>query len=194
MHELNIAPDVATSLLHAHPVVALESTVIAHGLPRPQNLQTAHRMEQSVRETGAMPATIAIIEGKLSVGLNHDQINMLANGSDIRKISKRDIAVAVARGWNGATTVASTIWTAHRAGIRVFATGGIGGVHRGSLPDVSADLLELARTPIAVVCAGAKSILDLPATLEVLETQGVPVVGVGTDTFPAFYLRDSGLP
>src|SRR6185369_11627471 len=165
MHELlNIASEVATAISQHRPVVALESTVIAHGLPRPQNLQTAHRLQDIVRETGAIPATIAIINGEPSVGLNDDQIDALANGSDIKKISTRDIAVAVAQGWNGATTVASTTWIAHRAGIKVFATGGIGGVHRGSLPDISADLPELARTPIIVVCSGAKIVLDLPAT------------------------------
>ena len=191
---LNIAPDVADAIREQRPVVALESTVIAHGLPRPQNLQTANRLQEVVRETGATPATIAIIEGKLSVGLNDDQIDTLANNSGIRKISTRDISVAVAQGWNGATTVASTTWIAHRAGIKVFATGGIGGVHRGSLPDVSADLPELARTPIIVVCSGAKIVLDLPATREWLETHAVTVVGYQCDELPAFYSRKSGLP
>lgn len=191
---LNIAPDIAAATREGRPVVALESTVIAHGLPRPQNLQTAHRLQEVVRETGAIPATIAIIDGKLSVGLSDDQVNALANGSDIRKISTRDISVAVAQGWNGATTVASTTWIAHRAGIKVFATGGIGGVHRGSLPDVSADLPELARTPIIVVCSGAKIVLDLPATREWLETHAVTVVGYQCDELPAFYSRKSGLP
>jgi len=176
------------------PVVALESTVIAHGLPRPQNLQTAHRLQEAVHDAGAVPATIAIIDGKPSVGLSDDQINALANGSDIRKISTRDISVAVAQGWNGATTVASTIWIAHRAGIKVFATGGIGGVHRGSLPDVSADLPELARTPMVIVCSGAKIVLDLPATREWLETHALTVVGYQCDELPAFYTRKSGLP
>jgi len=195
MHELlNIASEVATAISQQRPVVALESTVIAHGLPRPQNLQTAHRLQDIVRETGAIPATIAIINGKLSVGLNDDQIDALANGSDIKKISTRDIAVAVAQGWNGATTVASTTWIAHRAGIKVFATGGIGGVHRGSLPDVSADLPELARTPMIVVCSGAKIVLDLPATREWLETHAVTVLGYQCDELPAFYSRKSGLP
>src|SRR4029079_8305908 len=188
---LNIAPDVAKA---QRPVVALESTVIAHGLPRPQNLQTANRLQEVVRETGATPATIAIIDGKLSVGLDDDQINALANSSGIRKISTRDISVAVAQGWNGATTVASTAWIAHRAGIKIFATGVIGGVHRGSLPDVSADLPELARSPIAVVCSGAKIVLDLPATREWLETHAVTVVGYQCDELPAFYSRASGLP
>ena len=191
---LNIAPDVDAALRDGRPVVALESTVIAHGLPRPQNLQTANRLQEVVRETGATPATIAIIDGKLTVGLNDEQINALANSSGIRKISTRDISVAVAQGWNGATTVASTTWIAHRAGIKVFATGGIGGVHRGSLPDVSADLPELARTPIIVVCSGAKIVLDLPATREWLETHAVTVVGYQCDELPAFYSRKSGLP
>jgi pseudouridine-5'-phosphate glycosidase len=194
IHEfLNIAPDVATALHDGRPVVALESTVIAHGLPRPQNLQTAQRLEQVVREAGAIPATIAILDGKPSVGLNDEQISALANNTDIKKISTRDISIAVARGWNGATTVASTTWIAHRAGIKVFATGGIGGVHRGSLPDVSADLPELARTPIIVVCSGAKIVLDLPATREWLETHAVTVVGYQCDELPAFYSRKSGM-
>jgi pseudouridine-5'-phosphate glycosidase len=191
---LNLAPEVNDAIRNQRAVVALESTVIAHGLPRPQNLQTANRLQEVVRETGATPATIAIIDGKLSVGLNDDQIDALANSSDIRKISTRDISVAVAHGWNGATTVASTTWIAHRAGIKVFATGGIGGVHRGSLPDVSADLPELARTPIIVVCSGAKIVLDLPATREWLETHAVTVVGYQCDELPAFYSRKSGLP
>ncbi|HEX5602257.1 MAG TPA: pseudouridine-5'-phosphate glycosidase [Pyrinomonadaceae bacterium] len=191
---LNIDPDVANAMREQRPVVALESTVIAHGLPRPQNLQTANRLQEVVREAGATPATIAIIDGKLSVGLNDDQIDALANSSGIRKVSTRDISVAVAQGWNGATTVASTTWIAHRAGIKVFATGGIGGVHRGSLPDVSADLPELARTPIIVVCSGAKIVLDLPATREWLETHAVTVVGYQCDELPAFYSRKSGLP
>lgn len=191
---LNIAPDVANALREHRPVVALESTVIAHGLPRPQNLQTAGRLQSTVRETGAVPATIGIIDGRLNVGLTDDQINVLALQENIRKISTRDIPLAVAQGWNGATTVASTIWIAHRAGIKVFATGGIGGVHRGSLPDVSADLPELARTPIVVVCSGAKIVLDLPATREWLETHAVTIVGYQCDELPAFYSRASGLP
>ena len=195
MHELlNIALEVSDALRETRPVVALESTVIAHGLPRPQNLQTAQRLQEIVREAGATPATIAIIDGKPSVGLSDDQISTLANSRDIRKISTRDISVAVAQGLNGATTVASTTWIAHRAGIKVFATGGIGGVHRGSLPDVSADLPELARTPIIVVCSGAKIVLDLPATREWLETHAVTVLGYQCDELPAFYSRKSGLP
>ena len=191
---LNIAPEVADAIRDNRPVVALESTVIAHGLPRPQNLQTAHRLQDVVRESGAAPATIAIIDGKLTVGLSDNQIKSLANDENIRKISTRDISLAVAQGWNGATTVASTIWIAHRAGIKVFATGGIGGVHRGSLPDVSADLPELARTPIIVVCSGAKIVLDLPATREWLETHAVTIVGYQCDELPGFYSRSSGLP
>ncbi|HKG78311.1 MAG TPA: pseudouridine-5'-phosphate glycosidase [Pyrinomonadaceae bacterium] len=195
MHELlNIAPEVAGAIRDHRPVVALESTVIAHGLPRPQNLQTAHRLQEVVREAGAVPATIAIIDGKLTIGLSDDHIKSLADDGDIRKISTRDISLAVAQGWNGATTVASTIWIAHRAGIKVFATGGIGGIHRGALPDVSADLPELARTPIVVVCSGAKIVLDLPATREWLETHAVTVVGYQCDELPAFYSRGSGLP
>lgn len=194
MHEfLNISSEVAGAINERRPVVALESTVIAHGLPRPQNLETAHRLEQAVREAGAVPATIAIIGGKLTVGLSDDEIALLAERADIRKISTRDIPVAVAQGWDGATTVASTTWIAHRAGIKVFATGGIGGVHRGSLPDVSADLPELARTPIVIVCSGAKIVLDLPATREWLETHAVTVVGYQCDELPAFYSRASGL-
>jgi pseudouridine-5'-phosphate glycosidase len=174
--------------------VALESTVIAHGLPRPKNLETARRLESIVREKGSIPATIALIDGEPHAGLDADEIEMLANRSDIRKISTRDLAIAFARQWNGATTVASTMWIAHRAGIKVFATGGIGGVHRGSLPDVSADLPELARTPMIVVCSGAKIVLDLPATREWLETHSVTVIGYGCDEMPAFYSRQSGLP
>ena len=191
---LNIAPDVANAIEDNGAVVALESTVIAHGLPRPQNLQTARRLQTVVQESGAVPATIAVINGKLHAGLTDDQITLLALEDNIKKISTRDIPLAVAQNWNGATTVASTIWIAHRAGIKVFATGGIGGVHRGELPDVSADLPELARTPIIVVCSGAKIVLDLPATREWLETHAVTVVGYQCDQLPAFYSRGSGLP
>jgi len=190
---LNIAPEVANAIQEQRAVVALESTVIAHGLPRPQNLETARRLETVVRNEGGVPATIAILDGQLFAGLSDYHLQILADGNDIKKISTRDIAVAVAQGWNGATTVASTIWIANRAGIKVFATGGIGGVHRGSLPDVSADLPELARTPIIVVCSGAKIVLDLPATREWLETHGVTVVGYQCDELPAFYSRRSGL-
>jgi pseudouridine-5'-phosphate glycosidase len=190
---LKIATEVVQAISEQRPVVALESTVIAHGLPRPQNLETARRLQEIVRESGAVPATIAIIGGQLTVGLSEDEIHLLAEKTDIRKISTRDIPVAVAQGWDGATTVASTTWIAHRAGIKVFATGGIGGVHRGSLPDVSADLPELARTSIVVVCSGAKIVLDLPATREWLETHAVTVVGYQCDELPAFYSRASGL-
>ena len=194
MHELlNVSPEVAQALAGRRPVVALESTVIAHGLPRPKNLETANRLQQIVRAAGALPATIAVVDGKLTAGTSDDQIRLLANEEDIRKVSTRDIALAVAQHWTGATTVASTIWIAHRAGIKVFATGGIGGVHRGSLPDVSADLPELARTPMIVVCSGAKIVLDLPATREWLETHAVTIVGYQCDELPAFYSRTSGL-
>jgi pseudouridine-5'-phosphate glycosidase len=190
---LSVASHVEAALAANRPVVALESTVIAHGLPRPQNLETAQRLEQIVRGEGVTPATIAVIAGECWVGSDAHQIEFLANSVDIKKLSTRDLAIAVARGWNGATTVAATMWIAHRAGISVFATGGIGGVHRGSLPDVSADLPELARTPMIVVCSGAKIVLDLPATREWLETHSVTVVGYGCDEMPAFYSRVSGL-
>jgi pseudouridylate synthase len=185
---------VAEAIAANQPIVALESTVIAHGLPRPQNIETAARLEQIVRDEGATPATIAVLEGEFCVGLTTEQIEAIANSDNIRKLSTKDLAIAVAERWNGATTVASTMWIAHRAGIKVFATGGIGGVHRGSLPDVSADLPELARTPMIVVCSGAKIVLDLPATREWLETNSVTVVGYQCDEMPAFYSRRSGLP
>jgi pseudouridine-5'-phosphate glycosidase len=172
----------------------LESTLITHGLPHPKNLEVARALEAMIREAGAVPATIAILGGQITVGLSDEQLNYLAGADNVRKCSRRDLPVAVGRGEDGATTVAGTMMAAHMAGIRVFATGGIGGVHRGHPFDVSADLLELGRTPVTVVCAGAKAILDLPLTLEVLETQGVPVIGYGTDEFPAFYSRSSGLP
>jgi len=191
---LQIKPDVQSAITQDRAVVALESTVIAHGLPRPQNLETAVAVEAIVRAEGATPATIAVLDGKLCVGLSDGQRRLIADDAGVKKLSTRDIAVAVARGWNGATTVAATMWIAHRAGIKVFATGGIGGVHRGSLPDVSADLPELARTPMIVVCSGAKIVLDLPATREWLETHSVTVVGYGCDELPAFYSRSSGLP
>ena len=190
---LDIATEVAAAIDAKQPIVALESTVIAHGLPRPINLETARRLEAIVREAGATPATIAIIDGRLTVGINGEQLRHLAESSDVKKISTRDIPIAVAQGWTGATTVASTAWIAQRAGIEVFATGGIGGVHRGALPDVSADLPELARTSIIVVCSGAKIVLDLPATREWLETHAVTVVGYRCDELPAFYSRRSGL-
>lgn len=186
--------DVAAALSDHRPVVALESTVIAHGLPRPQNIETAQRLEQIARAEGATPATIAVLNGVLCVGLARPQLDQIATRQDIKKLSVRDLAIAVARKWNGATTVASTMWIAHRSGIKVFATGGIGGVHRGSLPDVSADLPQLAQTPMVVVCSGAKIVLDLPATREWLETNSVTVVGYQCDEMPAFYSQSSGLP
>jgi pseudouridine-5'-phosphate glycosidase len=190
---IEVSTEVEAALAARKPVVALESTVIAHGLPRPQNLATAHRLEAIVRGAGAIPATIAILSGRLYVGLNDKQLRHIAEPADIKKVSTRDLPIALARRWDGATTVASTIWIAHRAGIQVLATGGIGGVHRGSVPDVSADLPELARTPMVVVCSGAKIVLDLPATREWLETHGVTVVGYQCDELPAFYSQKSGL-
>jgi len=189
----NLSAEVQAALSSQSPVVALESTVIAHGLPRPQNLETACRLETIVRDAGATPATIAILDGQLCVGLDQDQIKQIAERDHIRKISTRDLAIAVANKWNGGTTVASTIWIAHRTGIKVLATGGIGGAHRGLLPDVSADLTELARSPLVVVCSGAKIVLDLPATREWLETNGIAVVGYQCDEMPAFFSRRSGL-
>ena len=185
--------EVDPAVAAAKSVVALESTVIAHGLPRPLNLETARKLEAVVRESGATPATVGIIRGRLKVGLDADDVRRLAEEENIRKVSTRDLPLAVAQGWDGATTVATTCWIAHRAGVKVFATGGIGGVHRGALPDISADLPELARTPIIVVCSGAKIVLDLPATREWLETHGVTVVGYECDQFPAFYSRRSDL-
>ena len=195
-HLLTLGPAVAAAFRDRRPVVALESTLITHGLPRPVNVETALAMEAAVRAGGAVPATIGILGGKIIVGLTAAEIVGFASqpAGSVRKCSRRDLPIAVARGEDGATTVAGTMIVAHLAGIRVFATGGIGGVHRGAPFDVSADLLELGRTPVAVVCSGAKSILDLPLTLEVLETHGVPVIGFGTDTRPAFYARSSGLP
>ena len=174
-------------------MVALESTVITHGLPYPQNLQLARDMEATVRRAGAVPATVGVIDGKLKVGLTDEELSMLAQGRNNIKVSRRDLAAAIARKANGGTTVAGTMHTAAASGIRVFATGGIGGVHRESAFDVSPDLRALAEIPMIVVCAGAKAILDLPATLEYLETAGVPVVGYKADEFPAFYSRTSGL-
>ena len=195
MSNFALSPEVKAALKEGRPVVALESTVIAHGLPRPSNLEVARRLEQIVRAEGATPATIAILGGKFCVGLNDAQLEHIANSGDVKKISCRDLPIAAARDWDGATTVASTIWIAERAGVGVFATGGIGGVHRGALPDVSADLPELARTTsLVVVCSGAKIVLDLPATREWLETYGVTVLGYGCDELPAFYTRASGLP
>ncbi len=180
------------------PQVALESTVISHGLPYPRNVELAQEMEAIIRAHGAVPRTVGVIQGELIAGLSPEQIQHLATAPQVRKVSRRDLPIVAARGLDGATTVATTMWIAHRAGIQVFATGGIGGVHRAARgavsPDVSADLPELAQTPVIVVCAGAKAILDLPATLEYLETYGVTVVGWRTDEFPAFYSRSSGLP
>jgi pseudouridylate synthase len=191
---IRTSSEIASALTANKPVVALESTVIAHGLPRPQNIETAQRLEQIIRDEGATPATIAVLDSRFCVGLDQNQIEQIANEDDIKKLSTRDLPVAIARGWHGATTVAATMWIAHRAGVRVFATGGIGGVHRGSLPDVSADLPELARTPMIVVCSGAKIVLDLPATREWLETHSVTVAGYECDAMPAFYSRASELP
>lgn len=193
---LDFSPEVQQALSAGHPAVALESTIIAHGMPYPKNVETALRVEQTVRAAGAVPATCAIIGGKLKVGLDEEEIDRLGRlGSAVPKASRRDIPYLVSQGLNGATTVASTMIIAHLAGIRVFATGGIGGVHRGAAAtmDISADLQELSSTSVAVVCAGAKSILDLELTLEYLETHGVPVLGYQTDDFPAFYTRRSGL-
>ena len=174
-------------------MVALESTVITHGLPYPQNVALAKDMEMVVRQKGVTPATIAVLDGVVSVGLDSESLERLGRGGDVHKISSRDFGAVIAKKWSGGTTVASTLAAAHAVGIRVFATGGIGGVHRGANRDVSADLTQLAITPLIVVCAGAKAILDLPATLEYLETFSVPVVGYCTDEFPAFYSRSSGL-
>jgi len=192
---LEIRPEVAAALAAGEPVVALESTVIAHGLPRPQNLETARRLEAAVRDGSAVPATMGLLNGRLVAGLSSDEIALLANAEHVAKVSRRDLSSVLASGKPGATTVAATMYIAAEAGIRVFATGGIGGVHRGAQDtfDISADLAELARTPVAVICSGAKIILDLPRTLEMLETLGVPVVGYGTGEFPAFYSRESGL-
>jgi pseudouridine-5'-phosphate glycosidase len=191
---LQFHEEVAAALLEGQPVVALESTLITHGYAPPDNLRVARDMEATVRAGGAVPATIAVLNGQITVGLADAQLEELAACRDARKVSRRDLAVAAARGEMGATTVAATMVVAHLAGLPVLATGGIGGVHRGHPFDVSADLLELARTPVVVVCAGAKSLLDLPLTLEVLETHGVPVIGYGTHELPAFYSRSSGLP
>jgi pseudouridine-5'-phosphate glycosidase len=191
---LVIHPDVQAALDEGKAVVALESTIITHGMPYPQNVATALEVEGIIREAGAIPATIAVLDGTIRVGLTPEEIEGLAQRKDVVKCSRRDLPVVLAKGWCGSTTVAGTMIVAAMAGIRVFVTGGIGGVHREAsrTMDVSADLTELARTSVAVVCAGAKSILDLGLTLEVLETQGVPVIGYRTDRFPAFYLRDSG--
>lgn len=191
---LHLGTEVRRALESGHPVVALESTVIAHGLPYPTNLETARGMEAIIRQHSATPATIAILEGKLRVGVSDSELEHLATAKGIRKVSRRDLPIVIAQRGDGATTVASTATIAAWAGIRVFATGGIGGVHRDPPYDTSNDLPTLASTPIVVVCAGAKAILDLRATVEWLETAGVPVIGYGTDELPAFYSRRSGLP
>lgn len=175
------------------PIVALESTVISHGLPYPENRSLAQDMEMEVRQREATPATIAVLDGSIHVGINADELERLSKGENVRKVSTRDFAPAVVNNWSGGTTVAATLQAAHTVGIRVFATGGIGGIHRQPTFDISADLTQLARTPMVVVCAGAKAILDLPATLEYLETAAIPVVGYQTDEFPAFYSQLSGL-
>ena len=192
--DLDIAPEVAAALAEGRAVVALESTILAHGMPFPLNLETALAIEGDLRAKGVVPATIAVIDGRLRVGLVSADLELLATGRNIAKASRRDLAALVAGRAHGATTVAATMAIAAMAGIAIFATGGIGGVHRGaeSTMDVSADLYELARTPVAVVCAGAKSILDIPKTLELLESLGVPVLGYQTDALPAFFCRDSG--
>ena len=190
----NIIPEVEQALQFGKPVVALESTVITHGLPYPENVNLANDMEIVIREQGCIPATIAIIEGKICVGLDHALMDLLVHRKDVCKISVRDIAPAVVMHKSGGTTVAGTLAISQILGIKVFATGGIGGVHRGAPFDVSADLGQLTRSQLVVVCAGAKAILDIPATLEVLETYGVPVVGYKTDEFPAFFSTSSGLP
>ena len=193
MMNLKFSEETADALAEKKPIVALESTVVAHGLPYPQNIETALSLEKQVRDGGAIPATIAVFDGEFCVGLNENQIERLATEKGIRKISRRDLPVAAARRLNCATTVATTAFIAHAAGIRVFATGGIGGVHRGYDWDVSADLPELAQTPVTVVCSGAKIVLDLPATREWLETHGVTVLGWQCTELPAFYSSKSGL-
>ena len=192
---LDVSPPVADALAASAPVVALESTLIAHGLPWPLNLETAREMMGAIRREGAVPALVAVLDGRIRIGLDAPELERVARDDRVVKAGAREVPVLIATGASGATTVAGTMFCAHLAGIEVFATGGIGGVHRGasSTFDVSADLHELARTPVAVVCSGAKSILDVPATLERLESLGVPVVGLATDRFPAFHVRDSGL-
>jgi pseudouridylate synthase len=192
---IQLSPEVAAARAEGRPVVALESTIIAHGMPWPQNLDTAREVEDVIRAEGAVPATIAVIGGRIRVGLTGGELEQLAKEPDAMKLSRRDLPFAIATGRLGATTVAATMICAHLAGIEVFVTGGIGGAHRGGHEsfDISADLQELARTPVAVVCAGAKSILDLPLTLEYLETHGVPVLSIGQDNFAAFFTPDSGL-
>lgn len=190
--KFNFSEEVSGALHFGRPVVALESTVISHGLPYPQNIETAYKLETIIRDAGATPATIAVFDGEVNVGLGDEHFERLV-AKDVKKISRRDLPITIGHKLTGATTVATTTFLAHRAGIKVFATGGIGGVHRGDRTDVSADLPELARTPIIVVCSGAKIVLDLPATREWLETFGVTVLGWKTNDFPAFYSRSSGL-
>lgn len=196
MIDMQFSTEVAAAKASGAAIVALESTIITHGMPYPANLETAQRVEEEIRMSGAVPATIAILDGVLKIGLNASELSDLAQRHDAAKLSRADIAVCLAQGGTGATTVAATMIAAHRAGISVFATGGIGGVHRGAEDsfDISADLRELSETPVTVVAAGAKAILDLPKTLEVLETLGVPVLCYQTDAFPAFWMQDSGLP
>ena len=191
---LTITPEIQEALKANKPIVALESTILSHGMPYPENIAFAHKVEEIVRGEGAIPATTAIIDGKLKVGLTAEELEIMCKGEDVGKVSRRDVAVYLATGRVGATTVATTMMIAAMAGIRIFATGGIGGVHRGATEtmDISADLQELAHTPVAVIGAGAKSLLDIGLTLEYLETMGVPVIGVDTDDFPAFYCRKSG--
>ena len=192
---LTFSPEVAAARAAGRAIVALESTIITHGMPWPQNVATARLVEQTVRDAGAVPATIAVMAGAIHIGLTEAQLDALGQAQGVMKLSRADLAVCLALGRTGATTVAATMICAHLAGIAVFATGGIGGVHRGAETsfDISADLMELAQTPVTVVCAGAKAILDLPKSLEVLETQGVPVITFGQDNLPAFWSRDSGL-
>lgn len=192
---LSFAPDVAEALKTGAPVVALESTIITHGMPYPDNLTTARAVEQDIRDQGAVPATIALMDGMIHIGLSDADLERLAQTTDAKKISRADLALCLTMGWTGATTVAATMICAHLAGISVFATGGIGGVHRGAETtfDISADLTELGQTPVTVVAAGPKAILDIPKTLEVLETQGVPVIAYGQDALPAFWSRSCGI-
>ena len=190
---ITLTPEIARALNFGTPVVALESTVITHGLPQPQNLELARDMEQQVRDNDATPATVALLDGEIRIGLSDEELVRLSESDSVLKVSHRDFATAILKKKNGGTTVAGTMFAAQLAGIKVFATGGIGGVHKESSFDISTDLRALAEIPMIVVCAGAKAILDLPATLEYLETMGVPVVGYQTDEFPAFYSRESGL-
>lgn len=195
MFEMDLTPEVRDALDRNLPIVALESTIIAHGVPWPQNYEMAQKVEKTIREAGAIPATIAVLNGRVKIGLSDESLRALAQTPDARKLSRADLAICIVQGATGATTVAATMILAHRAGIKVFATGGIGGVHRGAeeTMDVSADLFELAQTPVTVVAAGAKAILDIPKTLEVLETLGVPVITFGQSELPAFWSRTSGL-